>query len=219
MADADEVRFAEGDAARRPDALQAGLVRVLLGIGEPEPPWGEIDAAMQETRGGVPMWKLWQRGFTALRVRAAKAVQAARATGRQLAAADGPGPAALRAQGWEPAPELTARLVAAYGPPATTLEQRRTPAAAGVMRFEWAKSHADGPQVGRPFRCQVEEHPDPALGDPGQAGARGWTWVRLRWASWREGSLPPARPTPEQVLREAVGGDEAVDALFGRGEG
>jgi hypothetical protein len=119
-----------------------------------------------------------------------KAVASARAAGHLLA--DNPANAGMREAGWEPWPELVARLVRTWGPAPTVTEGQakgKDGRSFPATFYAWARVHEahDGPQAGKPVRCVVVAH--------GQNAG----WVRVHWASWREG-LRGAQPTTAQQL-------------------
>lgn len=191
----DLLRFHEGAAARREDAPQGPLEAVLLMLREDEPPWATINAILHErvssegSVGGTERWKAWSRMLTALHTTAAKCAHAARQAGK---GADDEAPAitAMRAQGWEPFPELGLRLnrqAAAGGWGSPTTEEGE----GGVLRMTWDVAHAEGRQAGKPRRALIALH-------AGNAG-----WARITWASWREGQA--ARKASERTVGEAMG--------------
>ena len=189
-----EHRLWEGAASLLPDSLNTRLQRLLWLLAEPEPAWASVDALLHEREDGVEFWKRAQRALTALHVSAPKRVHAERVAGRLVA--DQPAHGELRAAGWEPWPELLARLVRMWGPvgaggivergPTCSACSARAvwgatacacgaPVTPGRTRMTWERLHDAGLQAGQPVRCHLEVHPT----NP--------EWHRIRWASWREG--------------------------------
>lgn len=184
-------RFWEGEAALRSDAPQAQLRAVLEELKFTEPNWCSVISIMEAPdEDGKPAWKGWQKALTALAKRARAAAATARAEGWALAE-DPPGGSTMRADGWEPLPELMARLALTWGEP-ESMEQGEERA-----RIRWERVHAGGREAGNQVRCYVRPH------------ALNPAWVRLEWASWREGMREEATMSEKLgAPPEVFSGDE-----------
>lgn len=191
----DTARFYEGAAACRDDAPQAQLEAALLHLREPEPAWGTIAVLVTEERV-----KLWRSALTALRHRATKAVASARAAGHLLV--DNPANAGMREGGWEPWGELGARLIRMWGTANVTegTAKGKDGKPFHCTFYAWPERlHGDGPQAGKSTRCIVVAH------------AQNPAWVRVWWASWREGM----RPTRAAGITAAQAMGVDVESVFG----